>query len=236
MRAGAARISRFPTAAIRQSMLEVRNLKCVRGGRTLFEDLSFTLAPGAWLHLRGANGAGKTSLLRILCGLAQPAAGSVAWRGAVVGGARGGDRSGDGSGDRYAFRAESFYLGHLLALNDVLSVAENLRFCCALAGNACDDAALRRALATVGLRGLERRLVRNLSWGQRRRVALARLVLTGARLWILDEPFVALDAAALAMLDDLIAGHLTAGGMAVVTSHQDVRIGRHAPQVLELAA
>lgn len=205
-------------------MLEVSNLECARGGRTLFAGLSFALNPGAWLHLRGPNGAGKTSLLRILCGLTQPVSGAISWRGQPV------------AADRARYRAALFYLGHQLALNDALSVGDNLRFCAALAGDPCPDEVLRRALASFGLRGLERRPVRNLSWGQRRRVALARLAFTRSWLWILDEPFVALDAGATRLLGDLVAGHLERGGLAVITSHQDVAIGGRAPEVLELAA
>lgn len=205
-------------------MLEVSNLKCVRGERQLFDGVGFRLESGKLLYLRGANGAGKTSLLRILCGLSPAEAGQIRWNGVPI----------NELGDLY--RQDLFYLGHHNALQEALSVRENLAFYAALTGVMPSEADIASALARVGLRGCQARLVRHLSQGQKRRVALSRLLLNRARLWILDEPFVALDQAAIQLLADLVASHLDAGGLAVLTSHQQVDIGLVPPQVLELNA
>lgn len=203
--------------------LEASHLKCIRGERTLFDALGFRLQGGQMLYLRGANGAGKTSLLRLLCGLAQPEAGQILWNGRPV------------TEQTALFRSELFYLGHLNALQEALTVDDNLAFYAALGGMAPDAAATARALERMGLRGCQRRLVRHLSQGQKRRVALARLMLNRASLWVLDEPFVALDQASLDLLAGVIGQHLQRGGMAVLTSHQQVDIPGAQVQTLELA-
>lgn len=205
-------------------MLEVSNLTCVRGERLLFERVGFRLGGGQLLHLRGANGAGKTSLLRLLCGLSPPESGQILWNGVSI----------KELGDDY--RRDLFYLGHHNALQEALTVEENLAFYSALAGAlpSADDTA--RALARLGLRACQGRLVRHLSQGQKRRVALSRLMLNRARLWVLDEPFVALDQAAIELLSDLVSAHLDQGGLAVYTSHQQVPVGSRQAQVLELKA
>lgn len=205
-------------------MLEVSNLKCVRGERQLFDGVGFRLESGKLLYLRGANGAGKTSLLRILCGLSPAEAGQICWDGVPI------DKLGG------LYRQELFYLGHHNALQEALSVSENLAFYAALTGVMPSEADTASALTRLGLRGCQARLVRHLSQGQKRRVALSRLMLNRARLWILDEPFVALDQAAIQILADLVASHLDKGGLAVLTSHQQVDIGAEPPQVLELNA
>jgi heme exporter protein A len=207
-----------------QTMLEVSNLKCVRGERPLFDGVGFRLESGKLLYLRGANGAGKTSLLRILCGLSPAESGQIRWNGVAI------DELGE------AYRQDLFYLGHHNALQEALTVNENLAFYAALAGTIPSEADTADALARLGLRGCQTRLVRHLSQGQKRRVALSRLMLNRARLWILDEPFVALDQAAIQLLADLVAAHLNKGGLAVLTSHQQVDIGTVPPQVLELGA
>ncbi len=203
-------------------MLEVSNLKCVRGERPLFDQVGFRLDRGAVLHLRGANGAGKTSLLRILCGFSPPEAGLITWNGVAVG-----ELGGD-------WRRDLFYLGHSSALQESLTVAENLAFTSTLAGEPAGLVEIAAALLRFGLKGLHSRLVRQLSQGQKRRVALARLLLSKAPLWILDEPFVALDVAAVNLLSGIIAEHLERGGLAILTSHQPVEIGSFAVQELEL--
>lgn len=203
-------------------LLEVSRLKCVRGERPLFDGLGFRLCGGELLYLRGANGAGKTSLLRILCGLSRPEAGDILWNGKAVG----------DQGE--TFRQDLFYLGHHNALQEALTVAENLAFYASLAGTAPDPAASARALERMGLRACQRRLVRHLSQGQKRRVALSRLLLTRASLWILDEPFVALDQDSITLLAEVIGAHLQSGGMAVLTSHQEVPIAGARMQTLEL--
>ena len=205
-------------------MLEVSNLKCVRGERQLFDDVGFRLESGKLLYLRGANGAGKTSLLRLLCGLSPAEAGQILWNGVPI----------DELGEIY--QRDLFYLGHHNALQEALTVNENLAFYSALAGAIPSQADTANALARLGLRGCQSRLVRHLSQGQKRRVALSRLMLNRARLWVLDEPFVALDQAAIQLLADVVAAHLSKGGLAVLTSHQQVDIGTVPAQVLELNA
>jgi heme exporter protein A len=171
------------------------------------------------LRVSGANGAGKTSLLRMLCGLLAPAQGQVLWQGQDV------QRS------REAFHQQLIYLGHAAALKDDLTPLENLHVATRLGGTAPDDAAARQALAGAGLGGREHVPSRNLSQGQRRRAALARLPLGQALLWVLDEPFNALDTAATAWLLGLIEAHLRRGGLVVLTSHQPVGLSDSVAQV-----
>lgn len=188
--------------------LSVTHLSCVRGERRLFADLAFELASGEWLHVQGENGSGKTTLLRALVGLAQPAEGEIRWRGQPIG----------TLGEEY--RREMVYLGHHGAVKEELTPLENLELAAALDGHRLDD---RQAIATLhrfGLKGREELPVRFLSAGQKRRVLLARLVARNAPLWVLDEPFTALDVKAVDMLSALIGEHLAAGGMAILTSHQ----------------
>jgi heme exporter protein A len=199
--------------------LELRDLGCVRGRRSLFRGLDLRLEPGQLLRVTGANGSGKTSLLRMLCGLLAPAQGEVLWHGRSV------------RRDREAFLQQLVYLGHAAALKDDLSALENLQVAVRLGGRTADAAALRQALADAGLRGREHLPARVLSQGQRRRAALARLPLGGARLWVLDEPFNALDTAATGWLLGLIEGQLRGGGLVVLTSHQPVALGDGVPQV-----
>ncbi|HTY98629.1 MAG TPA: cytochrome c biogenesis heme-transporting ATPase CcmA, partial [Rhodocyclaceae bacterium] len=162
-------------------MLTASGLACVRGERPLFSGLDFELAAGEWLRVKGENGTGKTSLLRILVGLAQPVAGEVRWRGEDV----------RQNGDPY--RRELLYLGHHGAVKEELTPLENLQLAAGLDGGELSDAEAMAALGRFGLRGREELPVRFLSAGQKRRVLLARLVTRKATLWILDEPFTALD-------------------------------------------
>lgn len=193
-------------------MLEVSNLACSRGDHRLFSGLSFTLYPGQIMQVQGENGSGKTTLLRTLCGFVSADEGSVAWRGAQVA----------SLGD--AFHAEILYLGHLNAIKDDLSALENLKISAAFSGITLQDAAAKSALRRLGLKGRELLPCKVLSQGQRRRVALARLLLNEARLWILDEPLAALDARAVRLIQDLIADHLSRGGMVIFTTHQTLQI------------
>ena len=193
-------------------MLEADALECVRGERRLFAGLGFTLEAGELLYLQGRNGAGKTSLLRMLTGLLPPVAGEVRWRGESI--ARQGEQ----------FRSELCYLGHLNAIKEELTPLENLGISARLAGEALDEAAALDALAQVGLAGREDLACKHLSQGQKRRVALARLVHEARPLWILDEPFVALDVAAVDWLAGVIGGHVARGGLVVMTTHQPVAI------------
>lgn len=193
-------------------MLEADNLECVRGERRLFAGLGFRLGAGELLYLQGRNGAGKTSLLRMLIGLLPPAAGEIRWRGEAIG------RAGE------AFRADLCYLGHLNAIKEELTPLENLLAAARLAGEALSEDDALDALEQVGLAGREDLACKYLSQGQKRRVALARLVKERRPLWVLDEPFVALDVAAVDWLAGLISAHLQRGGLAVMTTHQLVDI------------
>jgi len=204
-------------------MLSANALACVRGERRLFSDLSFTLTPHTLLAVRGANGSGKTSLLRMLCGLLAPAAGGVAWNGSDI-------RS-----ERETYCAQIAYIGHLNGVKDDLTGSENLQFAARAAGLDASAESADAALLKLGLGGFQRQPCRTLSQGQRRRVALARLCLSASRpLWVLDEPFTALDAAALALTRTLIEMHLQQGGMAILTTHQDVAISATSMQHIEL--
>ncbi|MFM9927296.1 cytochrome c biogenesis heme-transporting ATPase CcmA [Variovorax sp. H27-G14] len=188
--------------------LELRELACVRGGRALFRELNISARAGSLLRVTGANGAGKTSLLRMVCGLLRPQGGEVLWQGTGIGRLR------------EEFHRQLIYIGHAAALKDDLSASENLRIAVRLSGGDASVHDACAALGAVGLQGNEGALVRSLSQGQRRRVALARLVLgTQAPLWVLDEPFTALDASAAAWLLHCIASQVQRGGLVLLTSH-----------------
>lgn len=193
-------------------MLEAQDLECIRGDRRLFHGVGFRLDAGELLFLQGRNGAGKTSLLRMLCGLSQPESGEIRWKGESI------RRLSDD------FRADLCYLGHLNAIKEELTPLENLLASARLAGEALSEDDALDALEQVGLLGREDLACRYLSQGQKRRVALARLVHERRPLWILDEPFVALDVNAVAWLTGLIGAHLQRGGLAVLTTHQPVDI------------
>jgi len=185
-------------------------LSCSRGGRTLFRDLDLAVGVGNWLHVVGANGAGKTTLLRTLVGLALPDRGEVRWHGMPL------------ADHAQALRQELVYIGHAPALKDDFTPLENLVTACALDGVDVEHADATAALVRLGLRARLHVPTRHLSAGQRRRALLARLVARPARLWVLDEPFAALDADALEQVCTLLREHLHAGGVAVLTSHQAV--------------
>lgn len=191
-------------------MLEASHLECIRGEKRLFHGISIRLEPGTCLRVQGANGSGKTSLLRMLCGLSPPAAGEIRWRGTPI------------KALAEDYLAELIYCGHAGAVKDELTALENAQLSATLGGTPVDAAAARAALRRLGLKGREDLPVRVLSAGQKRRVALARLLLEKRLLWVLDEPLTALDAAAVATLCELIDAHLAGGGMAVLTSHQEL--------------
>ena len=204
-------------------MLALNDLGCTRSGRRLFSGVSCTVPAGQLLRVQGANGAGKTSLLRIICGLLEPTTGEALWRGQGV------------AGLREEFGRQLIYLGHAAALKDDLSPLENLQAATTLGGQLLDAAQARAALAAAGLAGYVNTPVRRLSQGQRRRSALARLVQGQyAALWVLDEPFTALDAVATGWLAGLVRSQVKAGGIVVLTSHQDVAIDDTPQQVLSL--
>ena len=194
-------------------MLAASQLSCIRGTQTLFSDLSLQLSAGQWLYLQGENGAGKTSLLRILAGLAHPAEGTVTWQGHPI------------SQQRSAYHADMLYLGHHASLKEDLTLTENLRGLMAMDGLKVTDAAIRDALTRMGLSKRQHLPARVLSAGQKRRGLLARLLLRPAKLWILDEPFNALDINAIADLQACLKTHLQQGGMVVLTSHQTPDLG-----------
>jgi heme exporter protein A len=203
-------------------VLEASNLDCLRGGRTLFRGLSFSLRGGELLRIAGANGSGKTSLLKILCGLLTPDAGEVRWQGAPIGQLR------------EDYSRHLVYLGHAPAVKDDLTAAENLTVACTLAGRKASPRQAQAALVSYGLPA-DAVAVRRLSQGQRRRAALARLLLSAhAPLWLLDEPFAALDAAAARFTEELIASHVAQGGAAIFSTHQDANIGAAVLRVIEL--
>lgn len=196
-------------------MFEALNLSCVRDERTLFSGLSFTVEPGEMVQIEGRNGAGKTSLLRILAGLSSPEAGEVRWQGINT------------RRQRDVFHQQLLYLGHLAGVKLVLTAFENLAFYLSvnsLSVNAKADAdAIYLALENVGLLGYEDVTVAQMSAGQQRRVALARLWLSDASLWILDEPLTAIDKQGVSTLIALFEHHVQQGGMVLLTTHQDLQ-------------
>ena len=194
-------------------MLVVQDLEARRGRRALFSGLSFRAGTGQLLRVTGANGAGKTTLLRILVGLGTPTAGEVQWQGSPL------------AAQRDAFHRDLVWIGHAPSLKDDLSALENLSAAAVLAGDDLAAGDARAALGEAGLAGREHLPARVLSAGQRRRVVLARLVRSGHRpLWVLDEPFNALDAAATHWLTRVLKDHLARGGLVVLTSHQAVPV------------
>ena len=202
-------------------MLSAHGLTCVRGDRPLFTGVDLAVGAGEWLHVRGANGSGKTSLLRLLAGLSPPEAGEVRWQGEPI------------ARDAQDYRRALLFLGHHAAVKDELTAAENLRLAAQLDDFEVSPAEVQHALHRFGLKGREDLPVRFLSAGQKRRVLLARLMTRKAKLWVLDEPFTALDTRAVEMLGALAGEHLAQGGMAVITSHQSVPLG--GGKVLELS-
>jgi heme exporter protein A len=203
-------------------MLEVNELECARGDRVLFRGLTFALAPGRLLHVQGANGSGKTTLLRALAGLSQPVHGDIRWRGAPIG------------GQRETFAAALCYVGHPNALQGELNALENLRFAAWLNGDTADAASIEQALDQLALMPCARLPAKVLSQGQKRRLALARLRLADKPLWILDEPFTALDAASCARITALLDAHLANNGMVLMASHQALAIDATRLQTLAL--
>lgn len=210
----------FPTSGKSDSVLEALALACVRGDKKLFSDLNFRVSPGVCLHIRGENGVGKTSLLRLLTGLSKPDAGEVFWGNHSI------------AKDPIAYHRDLLFIGHRDALKEDLTALENIQLYAAV-----DDVALSQekalgALWRFGLRGREYLPVHFLSAGQKRRILMARMLTREARLWILDEPFNALDIKAVHELQDLIVQQLDRGGSVIMTSHQEVSIPNM--QVLDL--
>lgn len=202
-------------------LLEGIDLACYRGEIALFEHLDLRVEAGEGLRIEGANGAGKTSLLRILAGLSRPDEGRIEWLGTDI------------HVRPLSFNAVLGFLGHLLGLKQDLSIEENLRMMTALRGRRVDMMAITAVLDQVGLSDRLDLRVRQLSQGQRQRTALAALMLSGSLIWILDEPFTALDRKGITLVESLLDTHLDQGGMAILTSHQPVSM-RNRVRSLEL--
>ena len=205
-------------------MLEARDLECVRGRRQLFAGVSFVMQPGDCYELRGPNGSGKTSLLRMLCGLLPPTSGRILWRGAPI------------NQCRQEFLAAVTYVGHRSSVKHELTMLENLLVATALSGWDVSRERARAALERMGLTGLDDAPGRRLSEGQQRRVALARLVACRTPVWFLDEVQAALDETATKVLMEVIDEHLGEGGIAVIATHQPLELVRHSSRRIELAA
>lgn len=205
-------------------MLAANDLSCVRGERALFSGISFSLQPGELLHVHGRNGSGKTSLLRMLCGLSTPVQGEILWQ----------NQSLRALGDE--FYAAVTYLGHQNAIKDELTAIENLRTSASLAGKELSDSEACTGLQAMGLAGKEDLQAKVLSQGQRRRLALARLPLGKSLLWLLDEPLAALDTVGVTLVENMLDAHLLKGGMAVVTTHQPIKVSAGLTRHLHLGA
>ncbi len=191
------------------SLFEGKDLLCVRGERVVFEGLSFALDQGEAILLTGANGSGKSSLLRLMAGLLRPIAGELRWKGAPI--------------DSDDHNQRLHYVGHMDAVKPALTVAENLQFWTALAGSAPQESG-SFALSILGLSPLADIPARMLSAGQKRRLALARLIAIPAPLWLLDEPTIALDAQSAGVLREAILAHLKSGGLAAIATHSDLGV------------
>ncbi len=205
-------------------MLIAQGLACLRGDRLLFKNVEIELNAGGLMYVLGENGSGKSSLLRMLCGLLMPEQGSIFW-----------DKK------KIKENAENYlsnltYIGHLNGLKDDLTALENLYMSARSAGNEVTENKALAALTAIGIERCANLPARVLSQGQKRRVALARLWLTEGKLWILDEPFAALDIASVSVLAARLGEHLANGGMAILTTHQDVAINAQSTQTLRLSS
>ena len=192
-------------------LLDARDLFCERDDRILFEALNFFVREGQVLQVKGSNGSGKTTLLRILCGLNDAYQGTIRWY----------DRAIESQADE--FYTALLYIGHRVGVNKVLSPLENLRWTCSLQQQVHTDE-LMSALAEVGLRGFEESQCYTLSAGQQQRVSLARLLISNAKLWVLDEPFTTLDSRGVIQLEALLRSHADEGGAVIVTTHHQLQV------------
>jgi len=193
-------------------LLQSENLECTRDDRLLFSGLCFELSAGQVLQIEGPNGSGKTSLLRILCGLRRPDQGCVKWCGDDI------------VGSREDYYANMAYIGHLPCVKADLSTEENIRALLDTRTQSASSAGIGRVLATVGLAGFEDVPAKALSSGQRRRVLLAYLLLTQSRLWILDEPLTALDVQGVGLMETMILQHREQGGGVIFTTHHGMKL------------
>lgn len=207
----------------KDSMLEVNNLACSRGDHQLFSGLSFELKPGELMQVQGVNGSGKTTLLRTLCGFMESDQGAISWNGKTT----------DELGEDYF--ADVMYLGHHNAIKDDLNAVENLMISAGLFGLTLAEQEAVNILRRIGLKGREWLPTKVLSQGQRRRAALARMLLGHAKLWILDEPLAALDVRAVELIQELIAEHLAKQGMVIFTTHQPLVVAGVETRCLSLS-
>lgn len=190
-------------------MLEIRNVTCIRDERVLFEQLSFTISDGELIQIEGQNGAGKTTLLRIIAGLGYADEGDIYWNGESI------------KKNREEFHSDLLFLGHHTGVKRELTAFENLAFYQSMHSN-YNEEAIWNALARVGLAGREDVAAGQLSAGQQRRVALARLWLSNHKLWVLDEPLTAIDKQGVKVLEQLFMSHAKQGGIVLLTTHQDL--------------
>ena len=203
-------------------MLEGLELSAQRGETLIFAGVSFTLRAGTALVVTGANGSGKTTLLRIAAGLSTAQTGELFWNSTPV------------TSFDARLREATLYVGHATGLKDELDARENLQSLLSLHGTPCTPQTLDAALQTVSLEGASDRPVRYLSQGQRRRIGLARLLLSARPLWVLDEPATALDAAGIAQLESMLERHLAAKGMAMISTHQPLALSPERVSVMTL--
>lgn len=192
-------------------MLAARELFCERDDRVLFKNLNFDLHQGQVLQIQGSNGSGKTTLMRILCGLNDSYQGSIKWYGEEI------------EEQAASFFSSLLYIGHRVGVSKVLTPIENLRWSCSLK-QAVSDEQIMEALKEVGLRGFEESPCFTLSAGQQQRVSLARLIISPASLWVLDEPFTTLDKKGVAQLEELLQRQAHSGGSVMVTTHHSLSI------------
>jgi len=204
------------------ALLEAREINAWRGDRHILRDVSFSVRSGEFLKITGPNGVGKTTLLRVVCGLLPAESGSVAWRGKTIIGAS------------EEFHTDMVYLGHLNSLKADLTARENLRFLAGLR-QALGPSDIDGALDRVGILSRGDLPARSLSAGQKRRLALARLLLSGAVLWILDEPVTNLDTAGVDLVEELVREHVGGGGLALAAAHQRLLDGDPILRRLELS-
>jgi len=204
-------------------MLEASHLECVRGNRTIFRDVSFAVRPGDCFRLTGRNGSGKTSLLRMLCGLLSPASGTIRWHGAAI------------HTVREEYLSSIAYVGHRPGIKDEFSAMENLRVASGMRGIEVSRNVAASALERMGLGSRMHLPARFLSEGERRRVAIARLVVGRSSVWLLDEVLTSLDRIAVETIQLLMEDHLAAGGMAIVATHQELKLSSGRSQRIALA-
>ncbi|MFT5114100.1 MAG: heme exporter protein A [Parasphingorhabdus sp.] len=195
-----------------ESVLEASLLSCSRGDNLLFENLNFSIKAGEIHQIQGVNGAGKTSLLRILCGLSQPESGSLSWKGQNI------------EQQREEYCGDLLFIGHQNGIKSELTPTTNLVSFTSIHGSV-ENPDIESILNSVGLYGHENTPCRFLSAGQKRRVAIARLYLSTAQLWILDEPITALDVEGIEKFQHRLEEHANQGGMVILTSHQDLQFG-----------